>query len=148
MLQHVQPTLPTSDPAPDAALAAARWRQLRTGVVGGVLGTAVFLAGVMVLVGRADWWRGSTAASVATVLAAGTSLIPLAYGIRKGGPVLVQMFMLSSMTRAAIAIGLTALAVGVGRYPAMPTFALLIPYYIVLLGLETACLARGLKARN
>jgi hypothetical protein len=107
---------------------------------------AAFLAGVMVLVDRAEWWRGYTAATVATVLAAGTSLVPLAFGIRRGGPALVQMFMVSSATRAAIAIGLTALAVAVGRYPALPTFALLIPYYLVLLAIETACLARGSKA--
>ena len=150
MLQHVQPTPSmTRDPAPpDAASAAARWRLMRTAVVGSVLGLAGFLAGVMVLVDRTEWWRGYTAATVATLLAAGTSLVPLAYGIRKGGPVLVQMFMVSSAARAGIAIGLSALAVAVGRYPAIPTFAMLIPYYVVLLAVESACLTRGLKAGN
>jgi hypothetical protein len=146
MPQHVQPALPNTDAT--TASASARWRQLRGAVIAGVLGTAVFLGGVMVLVGKPDWWRGYTAATVATVLAAGMSLVPLALGIRKGGPMLVQMFMVSSATRAALAIGLTALAVGIGKYPALPTFALLIPYYLVLLALETACLTRGLKGAH
>lgn len=131
-------------PSPDAT--DARWRSLRGAVLGTVLGTALFLAGVVFLVGRPEWWRGYTAATVATVLAAGTSLVPLAWGIRRGPGWLVQMFMVSTGVRAAVALGVAALAVGVGDYPAVPTFALVMPYYIALLAVETASLARGLKS--
>jgi hypothetical protein len=40
----------------------------------------------------------------------------------------------------------SALAVGVGKYPAVPTFAMLIPYYLALLAVEAACLARAARA--
>jgi hypothetical protein len=135
-----------ADPKPDDAAAAARWRSLRGGVIGAVLGTAAFLAGVVFLAGRPDWWRGYVAATVATVLAAGASLVPLAWGLRRGPAMLVQMFMASTAIRAAVALGVAALAVGVGNYPAVPTFALVVPYYLALLAVETASLARGMKS--
>ena len=135
-MTHADPSSPAS---------AARWRSLRAGVVVTVAGTALFLAGIMFVVGRADWWRGYTAATVAIVLAAGASLVPLAWGVR-GGAVLVQMFMASTAVRAAVALGVSALAVGVGHYPAVPTFMLLVPYYLALLAVETACLARFVKS--
>ena len=128
------------------AVAAARWRLLRNGVVAVVLGTAAFLAGVVFLVGRPDWWRGYAAATVATVLAAGASLVPLGWGVRRGPAMLVQMFMVATMLRAAVALGVAALAVGVGGYPAVPTFALVLPYYLALLAVESVSLARGLKS--
>lgn len=133
----------SADPAHDPS--AARCRSLCGGVVGTVLGMALFLAGVMFVVGRPDWWRGYTAATVAIVLAAGASLVPLAWGIRRGAGMLVQMFMASTAIRAAVALGVAALAVGVGGYPAVPTFMLLVPYYLVLLAVETACLARSMR---
>lgn len=139
-MTHADPSSPAS---------AARWRSLRAGVVVTVAGMALFLAGVMFVVGRADWWRGYTAATVAIVLAAGASLVPLAWGVRgseRGGAVLVQMFMASTAIRAAVALGVSALAVGVGHYPAVPTFMLLVPYYLALLAVETACLARSVKS--
>ena len=113
------------------------------GVVGTVVGLAGFMAGALWLVDRADWWRGYVAATIATALAAGASLVPLAWGLHRGAAVMVQMFMASTAIRAAVALGISALAVGVGGYPAIPTFALLLPYYLGLLVVETACLARG-----
>jgi hypothetical protein len=117
-------------------------------VVGGVIGTAAVLAALLVVVNRADWWRGYVAATVAVVLAAGASLVPLAWGLRRGGPAVVQTFMASSALRGAVALGVAALAVGVGRYPTLPTFVLVMPYYLVLLAVETACLARSVKPGN
>ena len=136
-----------ADQQHDAAAAAeARWRLLRNGVVVAVLGAAAFLAGIVFLVGRPDWWRGYVAATVAAVLAAGVSLVPLAWGIRRGPSMLVQMFMAATALRAAVALGVAALAVGVGGYPAVPTFALVLPYYLALLAVESVSLARGLKS--
>jgi hypothetical protein len=133
-----------ADQTPDAT--AARWRALRGAVAGTVLGTAVFLAGIVFVIGRPDWWRGYAAATVATVLAAGASLLPLAWGLRRGPGMLVQMFMVSTGLRAAVALGVAALAVGVGGYPVVPTFVLVMPYYLALLAVETASLARGSKS--
>jgi hypothetical protein len=141
-------TKPAYAPTPtDPALAQARWRLLRNGVVGATLAAAVVLAMVVFLVARPDWWRGYAAATVCTVLAAGASLVPLWVGVRGTAPQLVQMFMIATASRAAVAVGLSALAVGVGHYPTIPTFALLLPYYLALLAAETSCLARGLKLR-
>jgi hypothetical protein len=120
-------------------------RALVFAAVGTVIGTAAFLAGVMVVVNRAEWWRGYTAASIAAALAAASSLVPLVIGVKRGGALLVQMFMMSSALRGFIAIGSCALAVGVGRYPALPTFVLVIPYYLALLAIESLMLSRGLK---
>ena len=142
MLDHATPTTPAQPaPPPPAAL-----RTLVVGAVGGVVVTAAVLAAVLVVVNRADWWRGYVAASVAAALATGASLVPLTYGLRKGGAAVVQMFMASSALRGAVAIGIAALAVGVGGYPALPTLGLVIPYYLALLAIETACLSRGIKS--
>jgi hypothetical protein len=139
---------PTTPPTPtEPALAQARWRLLRNGVGGATAAAAVFLAAVVFLAARPDWWRGYAAATVATVIAAAASLVPLWIGVRGSAAQLVQMFMLATGARAAVAMGLSALAVGVGHYPAIPTFALLLPYYLALLAAETACLTRGLKLR-
>ena len=139
---------PVTSPDHAPQTSAARWRSLRGAVVLTVLGTAVFMAGVVFVVGRADWWRGYAAATVAAALAASASLLPLWWGLRQGPAMLVQMFMVSTGLRAVVALGIAALAVGVGNYPVVPTFVLVMPYYVGLLAVETASLARGLKSAN
>lgn len=120
-------------------------RSLVLASVATVLGTAAFLAGVMTVIDRSEWWRGYTAASIAAALATASSLVPLVIGMRRGGAMLVQMFMVSSALRGFIAIGICALAVGVGRFPSLPTFVLVVPYYLALLAIESLILSRGLK---
>ena len=134
-------------PPTDPAIALARWRLLRNGVVFGTITAAIVLAAVVFLVARPDWWLGYVAASVATAIAAAASLVPLYMGVRGNGQQLILMVMVSSAARAFFGLGLAALAVGVGRYPVIPTLTLMIPYYLALLGTETACLAKGLKLR-
>jgi hypothetical protein len=116
-------------------------------VVGATVAASVVLALVMFLVARPDWWRGYAAATVCTVLAASASLVPLWFGVRGTALQLLQMFMIATASRAAVAVGLSALAVGVGHYPTVPTFALLLPYYLALLAAETGGLTRGLKLK-
>ena len=140
MLDYANPTAPTPADRPTGGL-----RSLVLAVLGCIAGTAVVLAAVLFVVNRADWWRGYAAASIAAFLAAGASLVPLAVGVRRGGPAVVQMFMASTALRGVVAMGICALAVGVGGYPLIPTLALIIPYYLALLAIETACLSRGLK---
>jgi len=138
-----QPAVTPTDPA----LAMARWKLLRSGVVFGTVAAAVVLAAGVFLAGKPDWWRGYIAASVATAIAAAASLVPLWVGVRGAGQQLILMVMVSSAARAVFGLGLAALAVAVGRYPAVPTLALMVPYYLALLGTETACLAKGLKLK-
>src|SRR5687768_1386422 len=135
---------PTASNAPSAH-AAVSWRALVLASAASVVGIAIFLAGVLAVVNRPEWWRGYGAASIAAALAAGASLVPLVIGVRRGGALLVQLFMWSSAVRGVVALGICALAVGVGRYPSLPTFVLVMPYYLALLGIETAILSRGLK---
>ena len=101
----------------------SNWPAFLLAVVGTVVGIAAFLGCVMVVVNRVEWWRGYVAASIAAALATAASLVPLVIGIRRGGALLVQMFQISSAVRGFITIGICALAVGVGRYPSLPTFA-------------------------
>lgn len=139
---HVSTVTPT-----DPVLALARWRLLRNGVVFGSVAAAALLAAVVFLMGKPDWWRGYVAASVATAIAAAASLVPLWIGVRGGPQQFILMVMVSSAARAFFGLGLAALAVGVGRYPVVPTLMLMIPYYLALLAAETACLAKGLKLK-
>jgi hypothetical protein len=146
MLEHAPATSPLNAAnAPATGLPAASVRAQVLVVIGAVVVTAVALAAVLAVVNRAEWWRGYAAASIAAFLATGASLVPMAIGLRRGGPALVQMFMLSSGVRGAVALGIAALAVGAGKYPLVPTLALVIPYYLVLLGVESAILSRGHK---
>jgi hypothetical protein len=147
-----QPSTPQTHQAPalaptDPALALARWRVLRNGVVFGTVAAAVLLAAAVFLSGKPDWWRGYVAASVATTIAAAASLVPLWIGVRGAPQQLILMVMVSSGARAFFGLGLAALAVGVGNYPAVPTLMLMIPYYLALLGSESVCLAKGLKLK-
>jgi hypothetical protein len=145
-----EPTTPPNPPAvtpTDPALARARWRLLRNGVVFSTIAAAALLGAVVFLAGKPDWWRGYVAASVATAIAAAASLVPLWVGVRGAPQQLILMVMASSAARAFFGLGLAALAVGAGRYPSVPTLVLMIPYYLALLGTETACLAKGLKLK-
>lgn len=123
----------------DAAVAR---RGLVRGVVTAILGTAAVLAGVLFLVNSADWWKGYAAATVASALAAGLSLIPLLKGLNKGFAGLVPAVMAATGLRTAVAIGGCVLAVVAGKYPATPTLILVMPYYVALLGVETTSLVK------
>jgi hypothetical protein len=109
--------------------------------------TALLLAGVLLLLGRADWWRGGAAATIATAMASIASLpiIILAMRFGKTRPDLAAgAFFAAAAVRAGITLGAAMLAVRLGGYPKTPTLLMVVPYYFALLAAETFVLARSL----
>jgi len=107
-------------------------------------GTAMLLAGVVVLVDRPDWWRALLAASVTGIFAAAVSLLPLLWGMQRGPHKAVLGFFVAGGVRAAIAIGGGLLAVHVGGYPLQATLLLIVAYYFAALSVEAIVLGRSL----
>jgi uncharacterized membrane protein len=105
---------------------------------------AAFLAAVVLLVDRPEWWRGLLAAGVVSAIATVASIVPLLWGLRGGMSRAPAGAMLATITRAAISIGGCALAVGVGGYPPAATFLLMLAFYVVLLATETSVLANAM----
>ena len=122
--------------------AAAARRGLMREVAGTMLITMVALAAVLFLVAKPDWWQGYAAATVASGLAAGLSLIPLMKGLNKGFSGLVPAVMAATGVRTLVVVGGCVLAVVAGHYPAVPTLMLMMPYYLALLGVETTYLMK------
>lgn len=109
--------------------------------------TAVLLAGVLVLVGRAEWWRGALAATVVSLLASLASVPIIAWALRRAEarPDLSGVaFLVAAAVRAGVSLGAGLLAVRAGGYPKQATLLLIVPYYFALLAAETAVLARRL----
>ena len=117
-------------------------RGLVRAVVMTIVGTAAALACIVFLVGRHDWWTGYAAATVSSALAAGLSLIPLLKALNKGFSALVPGVMAATGIRTLVAVGGCILAVMAGHYPPVPTLMLMLPYYLALLGVETAFLVK------
>jgi hypothetical protein len=101
-----------------------------------VIATAVCLGALLFLVNKPDWWQGYIAATLASALAAGLSILPLALGMKRGFSGVMVGFLASSGLRFLVTIGVAALAVGVGDYPTVPTFLLILPFYAVTLTIE------------
>ena len=109
----------------------------------GVLGTTATLVVVLVLVNRAEWWRGLIAASAVSAIAAAASVPPLAWGLRRGLYPAVIGYFIAAGARAIVSLGGCALAVMAGQYPATPTLLLMVVYYFVLLATESILVARA-----
>lgn len=109
-----------------------------------VLLTAGVLAATLVLVNRADWWRGLLPATVGSALAAMVSLLPLAWGVRRGLYHAAAAFFVAGATRAAVSIGACLLAVLAGGYPMAPTLLLMVPFYFAVLAVEATMLGRAM----
>jgi hypothetical protein len=106
-----------------------------------VVGAAAAVALVLVLVNRADWWRGLLAASVVTVLSAAASFVPLAWGLRRGLYQATAGSFAAMGVRAAVALGGGVLVVKTLGYPAAPTLLLLVVFYFAVLAAETYVIA-------
>lgn len=109
---------------------------------GAVLGTAVVLAGVLLLVNREAWWRGYLAATVISALSGLAAVGPLAWGLKRSLDKAVGVYFATAAVRITISIGGGLLAVLSGGYPPVPTFVLIVMYYLVLLAVETTVVAR------
>src|SRR4051812_31674029 len=70
-----------------------------------LLGTALFLAGVIVLANKPAWWTGLSAAAVISLISSGFSLVPLLRGMRKSLNGAVAGYFLAMAIRAGISIG-------------------------------------------
>lgn len=125
-------------------LPVAGRRQLVVGMALVIPATAVLLVGVIVLINRPLWWRGWIAATVVGVIAAGVSLLPLLWGMRRGPGKAVMGFFVAGGLRAAVALGGGMLAVHVGGYPLRPTLLLVVGYYFAALAVEAVVLGRSL----
>src|SRR5688572_15364937 len=87
------------------------------GIVIGIAATAATLCALLVLVNQPAWWRGLVAATVVSAIAAAASLVPLAWGLRRGLNQLVGGYFMAAGMRAAISLGGCMLAIHAGRYP-------------------------------
>ena len=99
-------------------------------------GVSIVLSALVFLIGSTDWWRGFLAATIASLLAAAGSLVPIHFGLKRGYHGVMSGFLASSGLRFVLTIGVAAFAVGVGGYPKIATFVLVLPYYAATLAAE------------
>lgn len=104
----------------------------------------VVLAGFLVLINRAEWWRGFVAAAVVSAIAAGFALLPVIWGLRRDLHKAAAGFLAGIGLRMLISLGGCSLAVLAGGYPAVPTMLLMMAFYIAILSAETWLLASAL----
>jgi hypothetical protein len=119
----------------------------RAVVTAGIV-AALAMVAVLLLAGRADWWKAFAAASVCSVAAAAASVPVVALGLRHAPrrPELVMGACLSAMfTRAVITLGGAVAAVLLGGYPKGATLVMVVPYYFSILAAETFAVARLLQ---
>ncbi len=133
-------TLATTAPDPDAPIARRLVRQMALALAG----TTGVLCILLVLADHAAWWRGLTAAALASVLSAAATLPPLIWGARRPTNQRVAAFFGAMGLRAVISLGACLFAIGAGGYPAAPTLLLMIVYYFAILAVETHFAARSL----
>jgi hypothetical protein len=105
---------------------------------------AAALAAMLLLVNRLDWWRGFLAASVVAVLSTVATIFPLLWALRGNAQRMVAGYFIATGVRLLVSLGGCGLAILAGGYPAAPTLLLLVPYYFVLLAVETAYVGRRL----
>lgn len=108
-----------------------------------MIGTAVIVAAVLALLGRADWWQGFAAASVLSVLAAGASIAALRVGLGFGITGAIGGHFAGMGLRFLIVLGGGLILLWAGEYPALPTLALAVPYYLATLAAEVVAMARA-----
>lgn len=141
------------DTAPDPSAEApspkpGALRGIALGVVLGWLATAAGLVLLLVLVApdAAPWWRGLRGATAVSGLAAGLSLVPIAWGLRGSVYRLAGASLAAGGVRTAVSLAGGLLATRVGGYPHLPTLLLIVPFYFVLLAVEAALVARSMGA--
>lgn len=109
-----------------------------------LLATTCVLGIILVLVARAEWWRGLLAAGMVMVLAGLLSLPPLIWGLQRQLMHAVTGYFMAAGVRLIVALGGCLLAVMVGGYPAAPTLLLMVVYYLAILAAESAMVAKAL----
>jgi len=120
-------------------------RKLVAAVMTALLATAAVLAGILALSAvPTTWWRGLLAAGVISTLAAGASLAPMLYGLRRGINGAVAGYFIATGVRLLVSLGGCVLAVLRGGYPRVATLLLMVAFYFAVLAVEAITLARWL----
>jgi hypothetical protein len=119
-------------------------RQLIMAAGAAVFGTAAMLALLLSLVNHPDWWQGLLAATMVALLTAAVSLPPLAIGLQRGLTGAVSGFFIAAGAKVLVSIGSGCLAILAGGYPALPTMVLIVVYYLALLAVQSAIIARAI----
>lgn len=109
-----------------------------------LVSTAAVLAALLVLVDRAEWWRGLLGAAVISALATAASLPPLIWSLSRSLNQRVAAYFMATGLRASISLAGGVLAVKVGTYPAAPTLLMMVVFYFAILAAETTCFAKVL----
>ena len=131
------------EPPKTPLISAADASRLVATVALTLAGTAAALAGLVVLAERPAWWRGLIAATVASVLASGLSLVPLVWGLRHSLHGAVAGFFTAMGLRAGVSLGACLVAVYAGKYPQAPTFLMMVAFYFAVLAVECVSVARA-----
>ena len=131
------------EPRKTPLISAAEASRLVGAVVATLAGTAAALAGLVVLADRPAWWRGLTAAAVASALASGVSLVPLVWGLRHSLYGAVAGYFIAMGLRAGVSLAACLVAVHAGRYPEAPTFLMMVAFYFGVLAVESVWVARA-----
>lgn len=106
-----------------------------------IVGMGTLLAGLLVVVDRADWWQGLIAATVISVFAAIVGLFPVLLMAPRGNAQQISMsFLAGTLLRMMAAIALLMLALYIYNVPRVPTAVLLLAYYFAILGAEVGVL--------
>src|SRR5438309_1870691 len=118
-----------------------------TRLIGGSLATtlaaAILLSIVLLLVNQSAWWRGLIAATIVAILSAICSLVPLIWGMMGTIYRAMGAYFVAAAVRAGVSIGGCLLAVKSGGYPLVPTFVLMVVFYLALLAAESTLLGKA-----
>lgn len=139
----VQPLPDDTARPPGAALEPGRvMRALIVALASALACTAALLALVLLVVGRADWWRGFAAAAVLSVVSAVLSVVPLRVGLSFGMLGALAGHFAAMVLRLIVLVAGALLLVKVADYPPAPTLTLSVPFCFALLAAEAVTLAR------
>lgn len=128
-----------------AAAGPIRLAHLGPAVVAALVASGAIIVIVASVRGAdADAWRGIAAGTVAMLVAAAASIVPLMLGARFGLMGVVGGFFAGSFVRAAVAIGLCLVAMWVLKYPEMPTLLSMAVHYLAVLAAETIVIGRAI----
>lgn len=104
------------------------------------------LAALVAVSDRPDWWRGLRAAAVVSAVATLLSLVPLAWGLRRGTlPLATAGYFTAAGLRTLGSVGGCLWAVHVGGYPKAPTFLMMLAFYFAVLAAEVGCLVVAVR---
>jgi len=106
--------------------------------------TTLFIAGVLALVNKIEWWRGFLPATVVSALATMLSLLIIRRGLKLEMSKAVAAYFGGVGARFLISLLACFVAVKVGGYPPVPTMLLMVAFYFAILIAETMAMVKAL----